>query len=146
MRIASAEVSSEKRMEDSPSGPVLVRPYQIIFRMSLELNGVLSADFPAILDTGHNLNFSISEEHLRNWAVMQLHTIGTAKVNNVQVDLRKANVAVHSRTPTILRLDEGIAVHDKMPRLPILGLRALVKNDIKLVVKARWAHLSKGWF
>ncbi len=142
MRIAVAEIATEKRMEETPTGAVLVRPYQIILRVSLEIDGVLSPGFPAILDTGHNLNFSISEEHLREWAGMQPRTIGAAKVNNLEVSLRQANVAVGK---TIFKLDEGIAVHERGPRLPILGLRALVKNNVKLVVAGNRAYLSKGW-
>src|SRR5687768_7076153 len=122
MRIASAEIPTEKRMEESPTGLILVRPYQIILRVSLELDGVLSPDFPVILDTGHNLNFSISEEHLRDWAVMQPRTIGAAKVNNLDVSLRRANVVLHGKKHTLFTLDEGIAVHERGPRIPILGL------------------------
>ena len=133
-------------MEDSPTGPILVRPYQIIFRISLELNGVLSPDFPAILDTGYNLNLSISEEHLRDWAGMSLRKIGSARINDNEVVLRQSNIAVHGKNPLVLNLDAGIAVHGAGPRLPTLGLRALVKNNIKLVVVGGWAHLSRGWF
>ena len=52
---------------------VRIRPYQIIVWVSLSAKSVLELPphaprFPAILDTGHNHNFSIRHQHLVNWA------------------------------------------------------------------------------
>lgn len=47
---------------------VEIRPYQIILWVSLQTGATVSSPFPAILDVGHSLNFSIREEQLRDWA------------------------------------------------------------------------------
>ena len=69
---------------DTPTGPVLIRSYQIVAWVSLSAHGALSQPFPAILDTGHSHNFSINEEHLELWTGLHAHeiqTIGHARVN-----------------------------------------------------------------
>src|SRR5436309_2488755 len=53
------------------AGGVVVRPYQIVVWVSLSAGDALEPDarrFPAILDTGHNHNFSIQESQLLTWA------------------------------------------------------------------------------
>src|SRR5207244_5048738 len=55
---------------------VPLKPYQIIVWVSLTARDLLELPphaprFPAILDTGHNHNFSIRERHLRQWAKVE---------------------------------------------------------------------------
>ncbi len=60
---------------DTPSGPVLIRSYQIVAWVGLSIRGTLSPPFPAVLDTGHSHNFSIKEEHFELWAGLHAHEI-----------------------------------------------------------------------
>jgi hypothetical protein len=137
---------------DTPSGPILIRSYQIVAWVGLSIRGVLSRPFPAVLDTGHSHNFSIKEEHLELWAGLPAHeiqTIGHARVNKQLVELKDAAVAFYPNTPGerdvlrgksphLLILPEGIAVHRTSdpfaPRLPLLGVRALVKNHLQIMI------------
>ena len=54
---------------------VLVRPFQIIVRVSLSTRGALSPRFPAVLDTAFNLTFAIAEPHIRSWAGLDPATL-----------------------------------------------------------------------
>jgi len=145
---------------NTSSGPVLVRAYQIVVSVSISVHGVISRSFPVILDTGHSHNFSIKEEHLRIWAGLNSHeiqTIGHARLNKQLVELKDATVAIHlnapgkrdelrGQEPYLLTLSEGIAIHRGSdpfaPRLPLLGLRALVKNGLLLSIDGRNLHAS----
>jgi hypothetical protein len=137
---------------ETPSGPVVVRPYQIVAWVSLALRGKLSPRFPVILDSGHSHNFSISEEQVRLWTGFEakdMQTIGYAKLNKRIVELKRVAVAVYpnirdtrnirtDESPYLMALPEGIALHragDPLaPRLPLLGVRALVKNRLRLTI------------
>jgi len=136
----------------SAGGPVVVKRYQIVVWVSLSHAGQLSRRFPAVLDTGHSHNFSMKEEHLVIWAGWQartLPTIGRARINKQPVILKEAKIAVYcnllgsrdeiqAAPPHLLDVPEGIAIHADQdpfaPRLPLLGLRALVKNRLKLTI------------
>ena len=130
-----------------------VHPYQIIVWVSLTARSILELPpnaprFPAILDTGHGHNFSIHEQHLTNWARLshdQLVQRGKTIVNGQEVPLHRARVWLHrnepgkrdaiaDQPPFLLDLPEGIALHPgaDFPRLPLLGLRALVRNRLHL--------------
>ena len=137
---------------DTPSGPILIRAYQIVAWVGISVRGALSRPFPAVLDTGHSHNFSIKEEHLELWTglhAQEIQTIGHARMNKQLVELKAAAVAIYPNTPGgrdtlpgmsphLLILTEGIAVHragDPLaPRLPLLGLRALVKNHLQITI------------
>ncbi|HYV39813.1 MAG TPA: hypothetical protein VE988_29255, partial [Gemmataceae bacterium] len=116
--------------------------------------------FPGILDTGHNHNFSINGSHLRDWAAVPINSLrrlGQIEEGGDTLPLFAANVWIHcnrprtrnvapEKPPFLLRLDEGIAVQDKrigVPRLPLLGLRALARNDLFLTTDGgkRCVHL-----
>jgi hypothetical protein len=145
---------------DGPSGPVLVRSYQIVVWVGLSVRGTLSLPFPAILDTGHSHNFSIKEEQLELWTGLhpaEIRTIGHARVNKQLVELKDAAIAIclnstgkrdvlREEPPHLLSLPEGIAVHgDKdpfAPRLPLLGVRALAKNCLRIVIDGRRKEVS----
>jgi len=72
---------------------VAIRGYQVIVWVSLSISEVLDGDasrFPAVLDTGHNHNFSIRERQLVRWAglgVDRLPRLGEVLVNQQEVPL-----------------------------------------------------------
>ena len=62
-------ISPVETVVSLPGGRCLTaKPYQVIVTVSLTVRETISPAFPAFLDSGHNHNFSISEEHLRVWA------------------------------------------------------------------------------
>jgi hypothetical protein len=135
---------------------VRVKAYQIVVWVSLSPRHVADLPphaprFPAILDTGHSHNFSIQDRHLAQWAGLNLQalaSLGRAREGGRYVPLHAANVWLHpnlpgardvfsGRPPFLMRLDRGVAVYPsqhKYPRLPLLGLRALVRNRLHLAV------------
>jgi hypothetical protein len=137
---------------NTTTGPVLVRAYQMVLWVSLSVRGVLSRSFPAILDTGHNHNFSIREEHLDYWAGLNprgIRTVGHVRMNKQMVELKDAAIAIYlnmpgkrdellAEEPYLPTLTEGVAIHRSSdpyaPRLPLLGLRALVRNKLRLTI------------
>ncbi len=48
--------------------------------------------------------------------------------------------------PVVLKLEGGIAVYpsdaSNYPRLPVLGLRVILKNQFKLVIDGKRKHVS----
>ena len=136
----------------APSGPVVVRAYQIVVWVGLSFRGALSRVFSAVLDTGHSHNFSIKQELLESWTGLhprEIPTIGHARLNKQLVELKGISVAIfpntsgkrdvaQERSAYLLKLPEGVAVHrtsDPLaPRLPLLGMRALVKNRIRTII------------
>jgi hypothetical protein len=133
---------------ESPTGPVLVRPYQIVVSVRLFAQNVLSPAFPAVLDTGHSHNFSISNAHLREWAQMTLKTSRVIRVNGLPVPVSDADLEIDGIR---LRLPEGISVfpkdHPGVTRLPLIGLRALVRNGLRVIVdgSSRQVSISRRW-
>ncbi len=136
---------------DTPSGKIAVRPYQLVVWVGLSLGGSLSRPFPAVLETGHTHNFSMREEHLRAWTDRSsegMRRVGTIRVNERIVTLREADVALYRNVPGerdatqgapyLLRMPQGIAIYPLRDpygtRLPVIGLRALAINRMKLVV------------
>lgn len=141
---------------------VSIRAYQIIVRVSLSVSEVLDRDaprFPAVLDTGHNHNFSIQERQLSRWAgirVDKLPRLGEIRVNQQELPLLAAFLWLHRNRagssellprPYRLELPQGIAVYAggtlSAPRLPLLGLRGLVTNQLCLTIDGlrRWVSL-----
>ena len=144
---------------------IAIRKYQIVAWISLSQKGVreLPADtprFPAILDTGHNHNFSIRHDHLRlclSAGQLPLPSLPIVSlVNGQPVPHFAANLWLHRnrrgqrdlfvRTkPVCLELAEGIAVTPAAssgPRLPLIGLRALVTNRLVLTLDGAGFFLS----
>lgn len=133
--------------------PGLIRRHQIAVWVRLR-----ELSFPAVLDTGHTHNFALSERHLRDWAGIRpdsLRLIGRSKVNEQKLPLFQSDVFLHRNVPgsiqraeggMLLRMDQGITVMPEL-RLPLLGLRALVRNELRLIVdgKRRQVTLKKGW-
>ena len=85
-------------MVRSPSGEVEVRPYQIVVWLSLGAASQAAPSlppFPAILDTGHNHNFSIQADLLKAWAGWEpdeLPKLKAISVNRQRVPLHSADV------------------------------------------------------
>ena len=128
-------IPDQKTTAPSPTGPVLVRPFQIVLPVALVVGGRVSQTFPAILDIGHTHNFSLRAQHVRDWVKMRLKQIGRIKVNDQFVPLMEADVEIDGG---LVRCLDGISVfpqgHPGAPRLPLLGLRAIVRNNIKVVI------------
>jgi hypothetical protein len=136
---------------------VPVKPFQVIVWLSLDLPFAkeLSSKaprFPAVLDSGHSHNFSIQEQHLRRWAGITpefLHHLGHIRVSGQRIPLRNASIWIHPnqprqrdqlarQSPFCLGVTMGMAVHSggtpTVARLPLLGLRSLVVNNLLLTV------------
>jgi hypothetical protein len=152
----------------TPDGVAEVKPYQIIVTVSLAPRGLMelpagSPRFPAILDTGMNHNFSIRREHFERWARLELRQRGKARIRGDEVPLlagsvwihpnRPGTVALAGREPIRLDMHEGLLVYpEDLPnpaRLPILGLRALVRSDLKLIIDGKRREVTlktSDWF
>jgi len=135
---------------------IRVKPYQIIAWVSITARTVIKLPphaprLPAIVDTGHSHNFTIQERHIVEGAGLPtgLYPRGkTITVEKEEVPLYAATVWLHPNQPASrdrfpeqrpyrLELPEGIAVYPRgadFPRLPRLGLRALVRNKLYLTV------------
>lgn len=141
---------------------VAFRAFQIIVWVSASLSERLpesAVRFPAILDTGHSHNFSIRESQLRQWGgidAKECRNHGVILVNRQEVTLRKLNLWIHHNrreTPvlipkaSLLPFPEGISVFsDDMPsapRLPLLGLRGLVRNHWRLTIEGPSVSISR---
>ncbi len=140
---------------------VRLRPFQIIVWVSVHMKGVADLEpnaprFPAILDTGNNFTFTITERQLVRWAGIRpglLRLLGPVVLNDIEMERRAANVWIHSNRrgqrhalkPSAsyrLELDRGLAIYPDDarrpgPRLPLLGVRALDDNSLDLRINAR---------
>lgn len=135
--------------------PARVKPYQIITWVSLSGGGMLEWNpktprFPAVLDPGSNHNFSIGQGQLIQWAGIRpelLRGQGAVRDRGERIPLHAAHLWLHAnqpgtrevrqdREPYRLRVHEGIAIYpdDRAPRLPILGLRAITRNGLQLMI------------
>jgi hypothetical protein len=117
---------------------------------------------PALLDIGHNHNFSLHEEHLRRsgiapsdvrWAAPPLIVRDAAGIERTVPRLLvdawlHSNLRRYERRPYPLRLGAvGAACYPaaapvRGPRLPLLGLRALCVGQVKLEMEC---NLTGGW-
>jgi hypothetical protein len=145
----------------SPDGAEDVKPYQIVLLVSIADRRVDvlpdgAPRFPAILDTGNNHNFAMHQAHLERWAPMILPVAGRVEIGTSTIPLLAANVWIHPNRPgTIdptgqpplrLELQRGIIVYPPdVPnpvRLPILGLRGLIRNRLRLTIDGDGRHLT----
>ena len=145
---------------------VRLKGSEIIIWASLSLKKTTIWDpaipcFPAILDTGNNHYFCIQEQHLRRWAGVRPETLGIlgrVRQADERLPLRPACIWLHRNVPgkrerleglrpQRLELPRGIAVYpkndDNFPRLPLIGMRALLANGLYLSVNGQkqFAHL-----
>jgi len=133
---------------------VTIHANQILVWVSVQPSEVVVPEestrkFPALLDTGNNFGFSVQERHLSEWAGIDLDLLeflGNIEINGQVVTRREATVwlypnalgrqdAAEGMPPFRLDMSKGIAVyaHDAVPagpRLPLLGLPALLENDL----------------
>jgi len=139
-----------------------IRSFQIIVQVSISdvsTWNTRTPSIPALLDTGLNHNFSIQERHLTRWAGIHSQSLplkGVVRDGQRAPSLRFANVWIHrNRTgmrdlregePFLLTTEEGIMIYpddgSNYPRLPLLGLRAIIKNKLKLVIDGKRQHTS----
>jgi hypothetical protein len=143
---------------DVPFGRVDLRPPKIIVGISLTLvgeyvfpQGVVT--LPTILDTGFNRILEIDEWHLIKWAgLCKEHLTPIQKDKSHEgrkYDLCTANLWLHrtpyegprrppAGSPILLRHSRQVRVMAPMgqpnPRLPLLGLMALVENNLQVFI------------
>jgi hypothetical protein len=114
--------------------------------------------FPAILDTGHTHNFAIQHQHLVRWIGIQpamLRQLGHIRHGGKRMPLYAANLWLHGNrpgemdllpdNPFFLKLVNGIAVYPDgvdYPRLPLLGLRAILSNRLHFAVDGERASVT----
>jgi len=150
-----------------------VKAFQIIAWASITAGEVLDLPhalhrFPVIVDTGHTHNFSIQEQHLGRWAGLRresLHRLGATREGERRVPLYAAHLWIHpnrpgrrdefvDEPPYRLLMEQGIAVfpdEENHPRLPLLGLRALLFNKLHFTVDGKRKQVflrtqKKWWF
>jgi hypothetical protein len=137
----------------TPDGTAQIMPYQIVVIVSIAAKTVieLSPDaprFPAVVDTGNNHNFAIREEQFDRWTGLRLPKRGLINVGGTTIPLHAANVWIYpdSGEPFRLRMEEGIAIFPpdvaNPARLPILGLRGLVKNGLNIVIEGKTKEVA----
>jgi hypothetical protein len=145
---------------------VKVHRDQILVWVSINLAGI--PDFqpqipkiPAILDTGNNFDFSIQPRHLREWAGIDpilLPLLGDIEIDGQRAQRHEAALWLHpnirglrdaasDRPPHLLEMQKGIAVYPRDavppgPRLPLLGLPALLNNGLDLWLDPEWRSIS----
>jgi hypothetical protein len=139
-----------------------LRPFQIIMQVSISPFRPWDSRtpvIPALFDSGNNHNFSIQEHHLRRWAGIHPESLTfSRKIREAgrTPSLRSASIWIHrnragsrelsDREPFLLHLPEGIAIYpsdgSNYPRLPLLGLRAIIRNELKLVLEGKWKYAS----
>jgi hypothetical protein len=139
-----------------------IRPFQIIIQLSI--SGIWKWDtgapiIPALLDTGNYHNFSIQEHQLIRWVGVHpqaLPLLGAMREAGRTPSLRFADIWIHRNkpgsrdlrvgAPSLLAQREGIAVYpddgSNYPRLPLLGLRGIIKNNPKLVIDGKGKCVS----
>lgn len=161
--------STEPLTVDVRGEAVRVKPYQIIVQVSVSIRGLMGWDprtpaFPAILDPGHNHNFSIRRDHLIRWAGIQPDALppkSAVRERQQRVPLHAAALWLHTNVPGtrsvsggephLLKVEEGIAIYsdDAGPRMPLLGLRALSQSSLHLTISGQqrlvWLRTS-DWY
>jgi hypothetical protein len=156
-------ISKEDALTLVGSESVRLKKYEIIVWLSLTSEKKVSWDapvqrFPAILDTGHTHNLAIQSRHLAHWGGLEPdheRRIGHIRHENLRLPLYHVNVWLHRNKPgtltvsmeepLLLELQHGIAVYPvgvKYPRLPLLGLRALLSNNLHLVIDGEHASVT----
>jgi hypothetical protein len=150
---------------------VTVKAFQIVVWVSVttvfeERFAQTTPRFPAILDTGSMFTFAIREAQLRKWAGIHCHALRVLQQVRHQgrsIPMHAAKVWLHQnqpgerdqlrgQKPFRMQNEPGIAVYPNelpyAPRLPLLGLRALMENELHLLVNSqhKWVSLrSPDW-
>jgi hypothetical protein len=145
---------------------------QIVVWVSVHLSGALEPEvntpkFPALLDTGNNFDFSLQDRHLREWAGIDhrvLFAVGESQIDGQVVKRLGAALwlypngpgqqeVANGKPPLRLKMARGIAVYPPDadppgPRLPLLGLPALLNNDLDFWLDPQRRQISiqqRGW-
>jgi hypothetical protein len=159
--LSSLPFSDAETVLDTPAGHLPLYSFQIALTVSLLLKDKSSRPFPAILDTGLNQPFALTEGHLERWLglrVAQLPVWGHTVFEGQKIPVREAKIAIHSNVPGktairggksyVLKNSETVIVFPPgpYPRLPILGLRSLVASNLRLVIdgQRKLVHLQQG--
>lgn len=139
---------------------VLIRAYQIIVWVSLAAGDQPASGqvFPAVLDTGHGHNFSIRENQLLRWAGLaaeDLPRCGAILINGQETALHAADMWIYRNRagtaerlpgPVRLELPNGVSIFREGslhgPRLPLIGMRALLRNGLRLSISGRKRSVS----
>lgn len=154
--------------------PIL--PFQAVIWVGVVSVGQIPPDpraprIPAVPDLGFNGTFAIREEQLREWAGLTprlFPKLRTTRLRGVPTDSRLANLWLHPNVPYTrdlsggpplrLELSQGILVMsrpdtasetDHRPRLPLLGVQALHRARLRLIVNCGPCQLSirtSSWF
>ncbi len=131
-------VYSEDTIITVQGEPLQVWKNQVVVWLSVQSP---ARPFPAILDTGHSHNLSISQRQFNRWTGAVVQPLGTSKVGKTRVPHFDAEVYIHRNIPRshglrgtyLLKMDQGIAViPDDSPaatRVPVLGLRAIINRS-----------------
>ena len=136
---------------------VPINRHQIIIWISIN---DISKPLPALLDTGHGHNLSISASQLRRGSGATLQRIGELEIDRKRVVQYAADVRLHRNIPgraglrkgesCPLEMPQGISVmaDEDAPRLPLIGLRVLVSNKLRLRIDGDRQQVTlktKGW-
>jgi hypothetical protein len=150
-----------------PGGPaVAIKDHQIIVWVSVTpasdpQGGAAPMRLPPVVDLGFNGYFLMREDHVRHWARIDLEEInyplvGTKQIQGEGVPMFDADLWVYPNLPCFrdqcsdqpplrLVLEPGIAVcpmHMTRYRLPLIGLAALCKNRLRLLVNGQKKRVS----
>jgi hypothetical protein len=131
---------------------VTIKRYQIAVWASLN---DATRPFPAVLDTGLTHNFSITESLLRRWAGLtpnDLKSLGTTRLKGETLVQYRGDLRLHRNRPGTVQLGEGSHPlsldqgFSLMPegsiRLPLLGLRSLIRNNLRLTVDGKRGEVT----
>jgi hypothetical protein len=118
--------------------------------------------FPAILDTGHGHNLSISRRQGERWSGARLRRIGELELARETVVQDAADVRLRRNVSRqadlrgeayLLDMPQGISVFEEgspvAPRLPLVGLRTSLANRLRLSIDGnrRWLTIKTSrWF
>jgi hypothetical protein len=138
-------------------GAVQVHRNQIIAWISIN---DASRPLPAIVDTGHGHNLSIAAGQLARWSGATLNRVGELEVDGKRVVQYAADVRMHRNVrgragltgeSYPLEMPQGISVmpDEDAPRLPLIGLRAIVANKLRLIIDGNRRDVTlktTGWW
>lgn len=131
-------ISTIPTTELSPTGPVRIKAYQLAVPIRLVAGQSRSPLFPALFDPGTNHNLAIREQHVRDWTGLWLRKIGAITINGIVVPVAAADIELDGK---ILSNPDGIVLYPDnisfAPRLPVLGLRTLVRNNVEVVIRGK---------
>jgi hypothetical protein len=150
-----------------PDGPAInISHDQIVVWVSLGSSALPdvptgSQQFPALLDLGFNGSFLLREDHINQWLKLKLDEMSfpflrAVKIGGESVPTFEASVWLHANVPGFrdqldsrpafrLELAGGVIIcPTSMSRfhLPLLGVSALRKNRLRMLVNGEKRHIS----